>query len=76
MKKFKNVENLRKIARVLLIVGWLNRWLIGLFNFDLVALIFGYGFFWRLVYALVGIATVYVVLNPEKKKAIHTPLRK
>jgi len=75
MKKFKNPETIRKVARVLLIVGWLNRWLMGLFDFDVVALIFGYGFFGRLVYILVGIATVYLVLNPEKKN-IHTPLRK
>jgi uncharacterized membrane protein YuzA (DUF378 family) len=49
--------------------------LTGLFNFDVVALIFGYGFFARVIYILIGLATVYVLMNPEKK-SLHTPLRK
>ncbi|MFA6255552.1 MAG: DUF378 domain-containing protein [Candidatus Absconditabacterales bacterium] len=73
MKKFTNSQNLRKIAWVILIIGGLNRGLMGLFNFDVVAWILGYGFFARVVYTLVGISTVYVLLYP--KTASHTPLR-
>jgi len=74
MKKFMDPKTLRPIARVLLIIGGLNRWLLWLFNLDLVALVFGYGFFARVIYTIVGIATVYVILYP--KQASHTPLRK
>lgn len=74
MKNFTGSQNLRKIAWVLLIVGWLNRGLLWLFNFDIVAWIFGFWFFGRVVYTLVGISTVFVLLYPNVK--VHTPLRK
>jgi uncharacterized membrane protein YuzA (DUF378 family) len=64
----------KKVAWILLIVWWLNRGLMWLFNFDVVALIFGYGFLARLVYTLVGLATVFTLLYPASKT--HTPLRK
>ncbi|MFA7298259.1 MAG: DUF378 domain-containing protein [Candidatus Absconditabacterales bacterium] len=74
MKNFTNSPMVKKIAWILLIVGGLNRGLMGLFNFDVVALIFGYGFLARLVYTLVGLATVYILLYPTSK--VHTLLRK
>lgn len=51
------------IAWVLVIVGGLNWGLIGFFQFDLVATIFGdMTMAARIVYDLVGLAAVYLVL--------------
>ena len=50
------------ITLVLLVIGGLNWLLVGLFNFDLVAAIFGdMSVMSRLVYVLVGIAAVCVL---------------
>lgn len=49
-----------KIALVLIIVGALNWGLIGIFNFDLVAAIFGdMSILSRIVYSLVGISGIW-----------------
>ena len=49
-----------KIALVLIIVGALNWGLIGLFNFDLVAAIFGdMTVLARIVYSLVGVSGLW-----------------
>lgn len=50
-----------RVALVLVIVGALNWLLVGLFNFDLVAAIFGgqQSFLSRIVYSLVGLAGIY-----------------
>jgi uncharacterized membrane protein YuzA (DUF378 family) len=50
-----------RIALILVIVGALNWLLVGLFNFDLVATIFGgqQSFLSRIVYSLVGLAGIY-----------------
>lgn len=49
------------LALVLVIVGGLNWGLVGIFNFDLVATIFGdMSALSRIVYALVGLAAVYL----------------
>lgn len=54
-------------ALVLLIIGGLNWGLVGFFNFDLVAAIFGDGSaLSRIIYALVGLAAVYVALNTAR----------
>lgn len=55
------------IALVLLIVGGLNWGLVGLFEFDLVAAIFGeMSALSRIVYVLVGLAALYAaVLSPR-----------
>ena len=51
------METLQKSALVLTIIGAINWGLIGLFNFDLVALIFGdMTLLSRIIYTLVGIA--------------------
>ncbi len=49
------------IALTLIIIGAINWGLIGFFQFDLVATIFGGSGFWltRVIYALVGIAGLY-----------------
>jgi uncharacterized membrane protein YuzA (DUF378 family) len=49
------MKPLNLITLILLIVGGLNWGLVGLFNFDLVATLFGAGsIFARIVYLLVG----------------------
>ena len=50
------------IALILVIVGGLNWGLVGLFNFDLVATIFGAGsMLSRIVYIVVGLASLYMI---------------
>ena len=57
----KNLSALDLIALVLVIVGGLNWGLVGLFNFDLVATIFGdMSMLSRIVYSLVGLSAVYI----------------
>ena len=58
------------IAAVLVVIGGLNWGLVGLFQFDLVAALFGQpgviGATWmlpRLIYVVVGIAAVYQALS-------------
>ena len=49
--------------QVLVIVGGLNWGLVGLFNFDLVAAIFGaMSSLSKIVYSLVGLAAIYVAV--------------
>lgn len=51
------METLQKTALVLTIIGAINWGLIGIFNFDLVAAIFGdMSLFSRVIYTLVGVA--------------------
>ena len=55
------------VALVLLIIGGVNWGLIGLFNVDLVAAIFGTMTFWsRLIYIIVGVSAVYVAVMAPK----------
>jgi uncharacterized membrane protein YuzA (DUF378 family) len=50
------------IAAVLLVVGGLNWGLVGFFNFDLVAALFGAGSpLARVVYGLVGLSALYQI---------------
>ena len=62
-------------AYALLIVGALNWGLVGVFNFDLVATLFGsMSIITRIVYALVGVAAVYDLLALPaiwKRWAVH-----
>ena len=53
---------LNKIALALVIIGGINWGLIGLFNFDLVAFLFGQmSLLSRIVYSLVGAAGVWCI---------------
>lgn len=55
------------ISMALLIVGGLNWGLVGLFDFDLVAILFGeMSALSRLVYALVGVSAIYAVYTSSK----------
>lgn len=52
------------VATILLIIGGLNWGLVGLFNFDLVAAIFGSGsILARIVYVVVGLSAIGVLLE-------------
>jgi uncharacterized membrane protein YuzA (DUF378 family) len=58
------MRGLNVITLVLLIVGGLNWGLVGLFDFDLVAALFGEkSTLSRIVYILVGLAAVYQLAN-------------
>ena len=55
------------VAIVLVIVGGLNWGLVGAFNFDLVATIFGVmSALSRIVYVLVGLAAIYLIYTATK----------
>ncbi len=52
------------IAFILVVVGGLNWGLVGLFNFDLVAAIFGaMSTISRIVYVLVGLSAIYFLMK-------------
>jgi len=56
------------IALILLVVGGLNWLLVGVFQWDLVAAIFGAGaILSRIVYALVGVSALYTIYYLTKK---------
>ena len=55
------------VALVLVVVGGLNWGLVGLFQFDLVAVIFGdMSMLSKVVYSLVGLSAVYVLMISGK----------
>jgi hypothetical protein len=57
------------ISKVLVIIGGLNWGLVGLFNFDLIAAIFGQkSVVSRIIYVLVGLAAVIVCVTFIKLK--------
>ena len=57
------MKSLDVLIAVLLVVGGLNWGLVGLFNFDLVATLFGQmSALSRIVYAVVGISAIYYLL--------------
>ncbi len=54
---------------VLIIIGGLNWGLVGLFDFDLVAAIFGdMSILSRIVYTLVGVGAIYTIFSAATKK--------
>ena len=56
------LNSLQCIALILIIVGGLNWGLVGLFDFDLVAAIFGMmSALSRIVYILVGLSAIYIL---------------
>jgi len=63
----KNMKTFNVIVLVLVIVGGLNWGLVGLFNFDLVATIFGdMSVLSRVVYTLVGLSAIVVAAELPK----------
>jgi uncharacterized membrane protein YuzA (DUF378 family) len=62
------------IALVLLIIGGLNWMLVGLFEFDLVAALFGeMTVLARIVYILVGVAAIYALIVSRRLATPATP---
>lgn len=67
---------LHLIALTLVIIGALNWGLVGLFNFDLVAFLFGeMSWLSRIVYALVGVAGIWAVALYRAIEPARTPHR-
>jgi len=63
---------IQKIAFILTIIGGLNWGLIGFFNFDLVAMIFGpMTVLSRLVYGLVGFSAVWLIFDHSCHNAME-----
>ena len=57
------MKGLHALATILLVVGGLNWGLVGLFNFDLVATLFGeMSAVSRIVYALVGLSALWQLI--------------
>jgi len=62
VKKIKKLSTVDWIVLILVIIGGLNWGLIGVFDFDLVASIFGdMSALSRIVYDLVGLSAVYLL---------------
>ena len=57
------MKNLDVIAAALLVIGGLNWGMVGSFNFDLVATIFGTSVFASIVYILVGVSALYQAIQ-------------
>lgn len=63
-----NTPILKKIAYVLVLVGALNWGLIGAFDFNLVAAIFGASVITKIIYILIGLAAIYKIAMMGKCK--------
>lgn len=66
------MKNIYTTALVLIVIGGVNWGLVGFFNYNLVDMLFGAGSaLTRIVYALVGIAALYIIWTlamPSTKK--------
>lgn len=60
------MKMLHMIAFTLLLVGGLNWGLVGLFDFNLVSMIFGSTGLENIVYILVGASAVYIAVGHKK----------
>lgn len=59
------------IAFILLVIGGLNWLLVGIFDFDLVAAVFGeLSAFARIIYILVGLSAIWLTISAIYRKAI------
>ena len=54
------------VAFILLVVGGLNWGLVGLFNYNLVSMIFGTGMLTNVIYDLVGLSAIYAIFMGKK----------
>lgn len=62
----KKLNGLDWFALVLLIIGGLNWGIIGLFNFNVVGMIFGdASAISRIIYVIVGLSAIYVAFLPS-----------
>ncbi|MBU1036687.1 DUF378 domain-containing protein [Patescibacteria group bacterium] len=63
----KKLSGLDWLALILIIIGGINWGLVGLFNFDLIAAIFGdMSALSRIIYTLVGLSGVYILAASNK----------
>jgi len=61
------MKSAHMLSFILVVVGALNWGLVGLFNFNLVSMLFGgYPMLEQLVYVLVGLAAVYMLTTHKK----------
>jgi len=69
----KGVITLKKIILALMIIGGLNWGLVGFFNFNLVSFIFGTDleFISRIIYAAVGLASIYGITFLFRDERVH-----
>ena len=58
------------IAMILLVIGGLNWGLVGLFDLNLVATLFGTSIIARIVYILVGISAIWVIIAESTRRRI------
>ncbi len=77
MFKTPHLNPLEWLSAIVLVVGGLNWGLVGLFEFDLVAQLFGEEFgttnaITRTVYILVGISAIYTVIGLLRVEAMTT----
>jgi uncharacterized membrane protein YuzA (DUF378 family) len=60
-------KKIRALSKVLVLIGALNWGFVGFFNFDLVATLFGKkSIISKLVYALVGLAGIYLIITVKE----------
>jgi len=57
------------IALSIAIIGCLNWFLVGVFSWNLVTWIFGVGLFTRIIYAIVGIAGIWLLIQLIAKRS-------
>ena len=57
------------VCKPLVLIGALNWGLIGAFNFNLVAVLFGAGMFSKIIYLIVGIAALCVIYSYTQVKS-------
>ncbi|WP_338596587.1 DUF378 domain-containing protein [Clostridium baratii] len=61
-----------KIALLLVVIGAINWGMIGIFDFDLIAMLFGHmSMISRIVYSLVGIAGLYSISFFARNSAVN-----
>ena len=51
------------IALALIIIGSINWFLVGVFSWNLITAIFGLGIFTRILYAIVGLAGIWMLIQ-------------
>lgn len=63
----KNTNAFDWVALILVVIGGINWGLVGAFNFDLVAMIFGtMSVLSRIVYVLIGLGAIYTIFTASK----------
>jgi uncharacterized membrane protein YuzA (DUF378 family) len=69
------MKTINWIAFILVVIGGLNWGLIGFFNYDVVAAIFGYmSMVSRVIYALVGLGALWMIFMGGKMKKGMQPM--